>query len=456
MKLLIIFSSIFGLLIGGCQHNPSQRTAPDAIQVQTDGLFEKLVAVRRDIHQHPEVAGHESRTAATISAHLSAIGLEVQAGQYGHSVIGILRGGHPGKTVAWRAELDALPGDFRDPALFRSQNPGVHHACGHDVHIAIALGIAEVLAKQRDSLHGTVVFVFQPEEETFKGAKALMDRGIFSSITPDEIYGLHVAPLPVGQIVVRADEMYAYARRVSIRLKNELSKVDIVQLTKNLNSELSRSRTGAKPWQLQDISDPAIGLTSPSNAFQDYLIMDATFDARTENGDLVLDFNLYETTASQLGGIISRVERVIDASGHKRQLVSVSYVQENPTVLNNAALTRFAIRTLQRSRSVGAVRPTVGQVPFFNDDFAYFQQKIPGVYFFLGGSNAGKGLIAMNHAPDFQVDEESIRVGVSSFSSLLVARLGTPGQAEQEPPADGAISIALFDAHTYHRKSHRE
>ncbi|USX27614.1 amidohydrolase [Oxalobacteraceae bacterium OTU3CINTB1] len=431
-QFLILVPIVFGLLLGGCQANPGQRTAPDAIRLQTDGLFEKLVAVRRDIHQHPEVAGNESRTAATIAAHLREMGLEVQTGQYGHSVIGILRGGHPGKTVAWRADLDALPGEFRDPAPFRSQNPGVHHACGHDIHIAIALGIAEILARQREFLHGTVVFVFQPEEETFKGAKALIDRGAFSSIAPDEIYGVHVTALPVGQILVRANEMFAYQRRVRIRLKNELSKAEIMQLTRNVNRELSRSRTGAKPWEIQNIDDPVIGLTSPGTWFQDYLIMDATFDTRTEKEALVLEFYLYETTASKLGGIISRVERVVEASGHKSQLVSVSYVQENPTVLNNASLTRFAIRTLQGSRGVDAVQPFFGQVPFFNDDFAYFQQKIPGVYFFLGGSNAGKGLIAMNHAPDFQVDEESIRVGVSSFSSLIIARLETPDQAERD------------------------
>lgn len=431
-RLLIILSSVFGLIISGCQYNPSQRTAPDATQLQTDGLFEKLVAVRRDIHQHPELAGNESRTSATIGAQLREMGLEVQTGQYGQSVIGILRGGHPGKTVAWRAELDALPGEYRDPALFKSQNPGVHHACGHDVHIAIALGVAEVLAKQREFLHGTVVFVFQSDEETFKGAKGLIDRGVFSSLTPDEIYGVHVTALPVGQIVVKADEMFAYQRRVSIRLKNELSKADVVQLTKNVTSELSRSRPGAKPWEIQNIADPVIGLTSQNTAFQDYLIMDATFDTRTKNEELVLEFYLYETNASKLEGIISRIERVIDTSGHKRQLLSVSYVQENPTVLNDASLTRSALRTLQQSNGVGTVRPAFGQAPFFNDDFAYFQQKIPGVYFFLGGSNAEKGIVAMNHAPDFQVDEESIRVGVSSFSSLILARLGMYDQTEQD------------------------
>lgn len=430
-RLLIILSIVSGALLG-CHYNPSQRTSPEAINLQIDDLFEKLVAVRRDIHRHPELAGHESRTSAIISANLREMGLEVQTGQYGQSVIGILRGGHPGKTVAWRAELDAIAGDFRDPALFRSQNSGVHHACGHDIHIAIALGIAEVLAKQREFLHGTVVFVFQPEEETFKGAKGLIDRGIFSSIAPDEIYGVHVTALPVGQIVVRANEMFAYQRRVSIRLKNELSRKDIVQLTTNVKSELSRSRTGAKPWEIQNIEDPVIGLTSPITAFQDYLIIDGAFHTRTENEELVFEFYLYETNSSKLESIISRVERVIDAAGYKSQLLSVSYIQENPTVVNVASLTRFAIHTLQQSRGDGAVRWAFGQVPFFNDDFAYFQQEIPGVYFFLGGSNAERGFVAMNHAPNFQVDEESIRIGVSSFSSLIRARLKTTDQTERD------------------------
>lgn len=169
-----------------------------------------------------------------------------------------------------------------------------------------------------------------------------------------------------------------------------------------------------------------IGITALNTAFQDYLIMGGTFDTRTEKEEIVLEADLYETTASNLGNIIPRIERAIDTGGYKTQLISVSYVQENPTVLNNETLTKLAIDTLQRTQGVDAVMPSYGQGPFFNDDFAYYQQKIPGVYFFLGGSNAGKNMVAMNHAPNFQVDEESIRVGVRSFSSLIVARLGKP------------------------------
>jgi metal-dependent amidase/aminoacylase/carboxypeptidase family protein len=431
-RLAILLFSVFVLLQAGCQHNASLHPPSDAIRVQTDSLFGKLVGIRRDLHEHPELAGDEIRTSAMIAAHLRELGLEVQTGQYGHSVVGILRGGHPGKTIAWRAELDALPGDFHDPALFKSQTPGVHHACGHDVHMAIALGIAELLAKHRESLHGTVVFLFQTEEETFKGAKGLIDRGVLSSIAPNEIYGVHVTALPVGQIVVRANEMFAYQRRVRIRLKNELSAAEIQQLTKRVQSELSRTRPGARPWEIQNIADPAIGVTSASTDFQDYLIMDGAFDTRTEHGERFLEAYLYETTASNLGSIISRIEGAIEASGHKRQLLSVSYVQENPTIQNNEMLTRLAMHTLQQDRGADLVMPLYGQAPFFNDDFAYYQQEIPGVYFFLGGSNAGKGLIAMNHAPNFQVDEESIRVGVRSFSSLILAQLDASGEAKRE------------------------
>jgi metal-dependent amidase/aminoacylase/carboxypeptidase family protein len=388
----------------------------NSIQLQTDSLFKKLVDIRRDLHENPELAGNEIRTSATIAAHLRQMGLEVQTGKYGHSVVGILRGGHPGKTIAWRAELDALPGDFRDPVLFKSRKPGVHHACGHDIHIAIALGIAEILATHRKSLHGTVVFVFQPEEETFKGAKALIERGVFSSIKPKEIYGLHVTALPVGQIFVRPNELFAYQRRVRITLKDELSAAEIEQLTKNIQGDLSRTRPGAKPWELPRILDPEVGLTNPNTSFQDYLIMDPAFDTRREKGELLLEAYLYETNASNLPNIAPRIERAIEASGHKSKLRSVSYTQANPTVINDEKLTQQAIRTLQQAVGVEAIKTLYGQVPFFNDDFAYFQQKIPGVYFFLGGSNARKGIIAMNHAPDFQVDEESIRVGVRGLA----------------------------------------
>ncbi len=425
----LILSAVLAAQLIGCQHAAHRRPIDDTVRAQTDGIFDKLVGVRRDLHEHPELAGAEVRTSATIAAHLRELGLEVQTGLYGHSVVGILRGAHPGKTVAWRADLDALPGDVPDASPFKSRTPGVHHGCGHDVHVAIGLGLAEILAKHRASLHGTAIFVFQPEEETFRGAKALVERGVFSSVAPDEIYGLHVTALPVGQILVRPGEMFAYQRRVSIRLKNKPSDAEMERLTNAVQSAMFRTRPDAKPWELQQAGDPAIGLASPNTVFQDYSIMGGSFDSRTENGEFLLETDLYETNADNLASIIPRIERAIDDSGHGGQRLSVSFVQANPTVMNDEALTRFAIRTLQRSGGMDAITLTYGQVPFFNDDFAYFQEKVPGVYFFLGGSNIEKGIIAMNHTPTFQVDEESIRIGVMRFSTLLLARLGAPDEA---------------------------
>jgi metal-dependent amidase/aminoacylase/carboxypeptidase family protein len=430
MRVIVTVSSAFVLFLAGCQHQTNHASqsiiSSETIRLQTDSIYEKLVAIRRDIHTHAELAGNEVRTSTTIAARLREIGLEVQTGLYGHSVVGILRGAHPGKTIAWRAELDALPGFYPDPEEFRSKNHNVHHACGHDIHIAIALGIAEVLAKHRSSMRGTAVFIFQPEEETFKGAKALVEGGVFSAIKPEEIYALHITGVPVGQIYVRSNELYAYQRRVRLTLKDELATAEIEQLVKRVQSELSRTRPGAKPWELPRILDPEVGLANPNTSFQDYLIMDAAFDVRRENGELLLEAYLYETNASNLPSIVPRIERTVEASGHKNKLRSVTYVQANPTVMNDEKLTQQAVRTLQQAVGADAIKPLHGQVPFFNDDFAYFQQKVPGVYFFLGGSNFEKGMIAMNHAPNFRADEESIRFGVRSFSSLMLARLGVP------------------------------
>lgn len=427
--------TFFLLLLCGLIFTASTSHAAGGVKTEAlstvvdDSLFKKLINIRRDLHEHPELAGNEARTSAQIAAYLRALGLEVQAGLYGHSVVGVLRGGHSGKTIAWRAELDALPGDFADPVQFKSRVPSVHHACGHDVHIAIALGLAEVLAKQRSSLHGTVVFIFQPEEETFKGAKGLIDRGVLSAFVPDEIYGLHVTALPVGQIVVRANEMFSYSRRLNIHFRETLSKTEIDQLAKQVHRDLSRTRPGAKPWEIQHAGDPLVGITAEATAFQDYLIMDANFDTQNENGELVLGTNLYETNAAKLDEIIPQVVRAVVKSGLKDKLVKVVFAQENPTVLNDPKLTSRAVRILQNLGDAD-IRLAYGQAPFFNDDFAYFQQKIPGVYFFLGGSNVEKGIVALNHAPNFQVDEESIRVGVNNFSSLIKESLALPHQSK--------------------------
>lgn len=430
MKKHLLLSVLFIILVG-CQPqmiNGQQKNTVSAhqyIKADTDKIFEKLVQVRRDFHKNPELAGKEKQTQEVLKKYLLDLGLQVKTDSYGYGITGILKGDKKGKRIAWRADMDALPNDFPDKTDFKSTVKGVQHGCGHDVHMAIALGIAEVLAKNKKALHGTVYFIFQPEEETFIGAKSMIERGLLSQINPDEIYALHVTALPVGQIMVKTNEMFAYQKRIRIKLKDELSNEETKQLTKKIHDFLSRASTGSKPWEIQKISDPDIGLRNSNTIFKDYLIMDKNFISYTKNEALFLEAYLYETDSSKLKEIVPKITQMIESEGYKDKLLSVSYIQENPTVNNDEKLTNTAIKTLDDIYGKGFVVNDYGQVPFFNDDFAYFQQKAPGVYFFLGGSNIEKGINAMNHAPDFAVDEECIRIGVKSFSSLILERLRT-------------------------------
>lgn len=405
--------------------HPQEKLDHTLIKAQTDKIFDKLVKIRRAFHTYPELAGKENRTQEFIKQYLSDLGLEVETGLYGHSVVGILKGKKNGKKVAWRADMDALPIDFADSAPFKSLEKGVQHGCGHDFHMAIGLGIAEILSQHRESLHGTVYFIFQPEEETFEGARQMIEHGLFSKINPDEIYGLHVTAIPVGHIMVKADEMFAYQKRVRIRLRNTVSKEDAKVLSQKIFKTMSRSKVNGKPWDIQNIDNPEVGLQRSDTDFKNYMLVDQSFNIYSNKDETVLEGYLYETDASNLDTIIPRIEKLIREEKYGEQLVSVSFSQQNPTVLNDKNLTSEAVKTLNNIYGKDLILPDYGQVPIFNDDFAYFQKRVPGVYFFLGGSNTKKGIVAMNHAPNFNVDEESISVGVSSFSSLLLERLNS-------------------------------
>lgn len=383
----------------------------ELISAETNKIYNKLVKLRREFHAKPELAGNEKRTQEIIKHYLLDLKIEVKTDVYGYGVIGILNGEKKGKKIAWRAEMDALPIN------------GVQHGCGHDVHLAIALGIAETLAKNKKSLNGTVYFIFQPEEETFAGAKRMIEHGLFSNIQPDEIYALHVTDLPVGKIMVKPGEMFAYQKKIRVELKNEMSKDQAKDLALKIQASLARSQPNGNPSKIQHISDPVIGLMSPNTIFNNYLIIDDHFTIYSENDKLYLETYLYETKQSNLQKIIPKIEQLIAKEQLNEKLFSVSFIQENPTVVNDERLTKSAVKTLNRIYGKDLLIPDYGQVPYFNDDFAYFQQKVPGVYFFLGGSNVEKGIVAMNHAPNFNVDEESIRIGVRSFSSLIVQRL---------------------------------
>lgn len=392
----------------------------ESIRFETEKIFDKLVEIRRDFHRYPEIAGEEERTQEVIKKYLLDLGLLVKTNIYGYGIVGILEGEKQGKKIAWRADMDALTDNSPDFVDFKSTIEGVKHSCGHDVHMAIALGIAEILAKNKNSLHGTVYFIFQPEEETFAGAKGMLDNKLLTKFKIDEIYGLHVTPASVGQVLVKRNEMYAYQKEVRIELKNALSNEEVTELATKIRNSLIRPN---KPLEMHLLIDPAIGLANPNTIFKDYLIAEENFRIYSKDGKLYIDLQIFETNSDKLETIIPTIKQVIRELNYSAQLLSVSHISGNPIVINDPKLTNSSINILDNIYGEGFVTVTHGQVPYSNDDFAYFQQKIPGVYFFLGASNFEKGIIAMTHAPYFGVDEECIKIGVKTFSTLIVERL---------------------------------
>ncbi|MEL6943273.1 MAG: M20/M25/M40 family metallo-hydrolase, partial [Bacteroidota bacterium] len=394
-------------------------TPHQKIGKETEEIFDKLVEIRRDLSQYPELAGNEKRTAKVIAEHLSSFGLEVRTGVAGYGVVGILKGGKEGKNIAWRADMDAIPNRFAEK-VFGAKKMAIHHACGHDVHMAIGLGIAEVLSKNKASIKGSIYFVFQPEEETFMGAKNMVSSQLFSELEIDEIYALHVTNFPLGQIIVKPNEMYAYQKIIQIAYNDGLSKDDLRALYDKIRNKIVRRADSANPWEVQKAFDPSIGISNPQSNFSDYRFLTENFYVEEDNNQLKLMAELYETEKSNLPKILAEIEQIVKRSEFKRDFIDISYIQENPTVMNDPELTPKAMEILNNIYGAETVKESYGQIPYFNDDFIYFQQKVPGVYFLFGASNSEKGIVAMNHAPNFNVDEDCIKIGVKTFASLIL------------------------------------
>lgn len=416
-----ILSVLICVLLLSCNLS-EKKSIHQGIEKQTEEIFDKLVEMRRDFHEYPELAGNEIRTSKIIAEHLTDLGLEVKTGIAGHGVIGILKGKEGGKNIAWRADMDAIPHSFPDEVSFQSKVQGVQHGCGHDIHMAIGLGIAEVLVKNKESINGTVYFIFQPEEETFVGAKNMVAGNEFSKMNLDEIYALHVTALPVGQIMVKPNELYAYKKRVQLTFNDTFSESNAKVLYDKIKTGILRKKDGPNPWEISNAFDLKFGLTNPTTVFNDYIYLEENFVLKVANHQLYLEADLFETNKSNLSAILPKIEQIISNSEFSNDFITASFIEEDPTVVNNEKLTGKAINILNDIYGDDSVVMSYGQVPYFNDDFIYFQQKVPGVYFLLGGSNREKGIIAMNHAPNFRVDEECIKNGVASFSSLLLER----------------------------------
>ncbi len=400
--------------------------AAEIPEADVRGVEAEMIGWRRDLHQHPELGNRETRTAALVARELRSFGIEIREGIAVTGVLGVLRGVKPGATIALRADMDALP--VTEPAglpfastattVFRDLPSGVMHACGHDAHVAILLATAKLLAAHRDTLAGTVLFVFQPAEEGAPdgetgGAGRMLDEGVFADHKPAAIFGLHVASsLHAGEIGVRSGPTMAAMDNFLITVHG-------------------KQTHGGRPWMGIDpitvASQIVLGANNIIARQTDLATAPAVLSFGAIHGGLrenivpaevVLRGTIRSFIPEARADIAARLKltatSIAAASG---ATADVTFSDGYPVLVNDPALSAGAIARLET-----AFPDRVVPSPYMtsSEDFALFAQKIPGFYFRLGVTPADRdpATAPTNHSPDFFVDESGLLHGVRAFIAL--------------------------------------
>ena len=389
------------------------------------------IACRHDFHQRPELSYQEVETAKRVAAELQKLGLEVRTGIARTGVVGVLRGGKPGPVVAVRADMDALPVTEQTDLPFRStvrttyqgQEVGVAHACGHDVHTAVELGVASMLAAARAELPGTVVFVFQPAEEgagpgEATGAKQMLDEKLFGDLQPRAIFGLHSEPtLDVGQVSIKPGPVYAAVDRFRVTLRGKQSHGAYPH--QGVDPIVMAAQT---VMALQTIRSRTLDPLAPS-------VVTVGILRSGERFNIVPGEAYLEGTVRTYGGVVQetverRMREILDgvtrAMGGSYEL---AYEQTTPATLNDAELEPRVRRSLESAlgtEKVITAAPVMG-----GEDFAYFANTMPAVYFNLGTREPG-GKSGGLHTPDFRADDSAVAAGMRAMSRVIVDYLSSP------------------------------
>ena len=393
----------------------------------------KVQAWRRDLHQHPELGNHETRTAAKVADHLRSLGLEVRTGIGPTGVSAVLRGGKPGPRIALRADMDALPVTEETglpfastvKADYRGTPVGVMHACGHDAHVAMLMGVAEALASVRGELSGEVMFVFQPAEEgpptvgEVYGAARMINEGLFSTFKPDAIYGLHVwATLPVGTVGTRTGPVMAAADEWTLRIDG-------------------KQTHGSRPW---DGIDPITVAAQVQLGWQSILARQVDITASPvvlTTGAISggVRFNIVPDRVDMTGtlrtfdpamraDVIARMgataEGFAQASGAKATL---RVVNNAPVTANDEVLAPSGLASLRTA--LGEEKVVDMPLLTIAEDFSQYATVAPTFFYFVGSTAPGidPKLAPANHSPKFLLDEQALDVGVRTLLQLSLDRL---------------------------------
>ena len=398
-----------------------------------DSLMKKVIGWRHDLHQFPELSNREFRTAEKVTKHLQNLGLEVTTGIAHTGVVAILEGGKPGPLVALRADMDGLPvvemtglpfaSKERDD--YNGQEVGVMHACGHDAHVAILMGVAEFLASVRNDLAGSVMFIFQPAEEgppvgEEGGAQLMLKEGIWKDKKPEVIFGLHVTNAPHGLIAYREGASMAAADPWKIIIKGRQAhgsrpwdSIDPImvafQMGNNLQTIVSRKLDLRESPAVISVGSIHGGIRS--NIIPDVVEMEGTirtFDSGIRDKIFFEMRNIAESTAKMAGATVE---------------VFLPYGQSYPVTYNDEDLTKRVLPSLRKivgEEMVYRSERTTGA-----EDFSFFSQEVPGFYFFLGVNKPDADPLTTpgNHSPFFYVDDGALPIGVKALSHLTIEYL---------------------------------
>ena len=401
--------------------------AQQSIDKQISDIETKVIEWRRDFHENPELSNREFKTAEKVAKHLKSLGIEVQTGVAHTGVVGILKGKQPGKVVALRADMDALPVTERvnlpykskTRATYNGKETGVMHACGHDTHVAILTGVAEVLSKNRDKIKGTVKFIFQPAEEgppagEEGGAKLMVKEGVLENPKVDAIFGLHISSgTHVGTINYKPGGMMAAAQRFVIKVKG-------------------KQAHGSRPWQSVD---PIVASAQIITALQTIVSRETelTKEAAVISVGVInagIRNNIIPETATMIGTIrtldYGMQKKLNDRMKEMVPAIAKAYGAEATVEIGTGAAITYndedlvaqMLPTLQRvagKEHVRLIDAITGA-----EDFSFFQEKVPGFYFFLGGTptTLAEKDAPSHHTPDFFIDESGLLLGVKAMTNI--------------------------------------
>ncbi len=395
------------------------------LDAQYKSVENKVIEWRRDFHQHPELSNREYKTAEKIAAHLKSLGIEVQTGVAKTGVVGILKGNLPGKVVALRADIDALPVVERNDlpykstvtAEFRGEKVGVMHACGHDTHTAILMGVAEVLSKNKDQIKGTVKFIFQPAEEGAPpgeegGASLMIKEGVMENPKVDAIFGLHInSATPVGTIRYKSGGTMAAAQRFVINVKGKQSH-------------------GSQPWSgvdpivisakiidgLQTIISREAELTNEAAVITVGKINSGVrFNIIPESAEMIgtirtLDYDMQALINRRMKEMVPALAKAYGGDA------TIEITNSTEITFNDPDLVAQMLPTMEKVAGADNVLPQKAVTGA--EDFSYFQKVAPGFYFFLGGMTPGNKDAFPHHTPDFKIDDSGLLLGVKTLTQM--------------------------------------